>query len=256
MDLRLKFNEDAENYDKWRPDYVPELFDEIISYSGMDETKKALEIGIGTGQATLPFLQTKCKVTAIELGEKLAEYSRRKFASFNNLEVINTGFESFCGDSNTFDLIYSATAFHWIPEEAGYVKVFQLLKSGGVLALFWNHPFVCRTDNLLHMEIQKVYSKFTQCDKKPIEFVKRDCKKIENTIKNYGFKNCYSKLFFQTRTFTADGYISLLNTYSDHRAMPMKARTALENGIADAINSFGGILHVYDTMDLYLAQKP
>ena len=137
-----------------------------------------------------------------------------------------------------------------------FVKAAMFLKRVFYDLGIWNHPFVCRTDDLLHMEIQKVYSRFTQSDKKPIEFVKKDCKKIENTIKNYGFKNCYSKLFFQTRIFTADGYISLLNTYSDHRAMPIKAKTALENGIADAINSFGGILHVYDTMDLYLAQKP
>jgi 16S rRNA A1518/A1519 N6-dimethyltransferase RsmA/KsgA/DIM1 with predicted DNA glycosylase/AP lyase activity len=110
MDLRMKFNEDEANYDKWRPSYVPELYDEIIRYSGIDETKYALEIGIGTGQASLPFLQTKCKLTAIEIGEKLAECSRRKFASFSNFEVVNIDFQNFCADSNTFDLIYSATA--------------------------------------------------------------------------------------------------------------------------------------------------
>ncbi len=256
MDLRLTFNEDEVNYDKWRPSYVPELFKEIIQYSNINETKHALEIGIGTGQASLSFLQTNCKLTAVELGEKLAEYSRSKFASFSNFEVVNTDFESFSAENNTFDLIYSATAFHWIPEEIGYTKVFELLKSGGVLALFWNHPYVCRTDELLHMEIQKVYKKFRASDKKPIEFGKSDCTKIVEIINHYGFKNCYSKLFHRTRTFTAAGYIALLNTYSDHRTLPIDVKTGLENGIAAAINSFGGILHVYDTMDLYLAQKP
>jgi SAM-dependent methyltransferase len=256
MDLRLKFNEDEANYDKWRPSYVPELFKEIIQYSSINEMKQVLEIGIGTGQASFPFLRTKCKLTAIEIGEKLAEYSRRKFAFFSNFEVVSIDFESFCADSITFDLIYSATAFHWIPEEVGYTKVFDLLKSGGVLALFWNHPYVCRTDDLLHLEIQKVYKKFRASDKKPIEFDKSDCTKIVEIINQYGFKNCYSKLFHQTRTFTADGYIALLNTYSDHRALPIDVKTGLENGITVAINNFGGILQVYDTMDLYLAQKP
>lgn len=256
MDLRLKFNEDEANYDKWRPSYVPELFDEIIQYSRINEMKHALEIGIGTGQASLPFLQTKCKITAIEFGEKLAEYSKRKFASFSNFEVINIDFESFCADNNTFDLIYSATAFHWIPEEVGYKNVFKLLKSGGVLALFWNHAFVNRTDDLLHLEIRKVYNKFRPSDKQPIEFDKNDCIKIVENINFYGFVNCYTKLFYQTRTLTTEGYISLLNTYSDHRALPENVKTELENDIATAINSFGGKLNVYDTMDLYLAQKP
>ncbi|MBU3192333.1 class I SAM-dependent methyltransferase [Clostridium bowmanii] len=256
MDLRLTFNEDESNYDKWRPTYVNELFDEIIRYSCISETKQALEIGIGTGQATLPILETKCKLTAIEIGENLTEYSKVKFVSFNNFEVVNIDFESFCAESNTFDLIYSATAFHWIPEEVSYTKVFDLLKSGGVLALFWNHPFVSRTDDLLHLKIQKIYNEFRPSDKNRIEFDKSDCIKIVEIINQYGFKNCYSKLFFQTRTFTADGYISLLNTYSDHRALPKDVKTGLENGIAAAIKSFGGILHIYDTMDLYLAQKP
>ncbi|MDQ7092104.1 methyltransferase domain-containing protein [Desulfosporosinus sp. PR] len=256
MDLRLKFNEDEFNYDKWRPNYVPELYDEIIRYSDIDETKKVIEIGIGTGQATLPILKTQCQLTAIEIGEKLAEYSRRKFASFKNLEILKIDFESFQSNNNTFDLIYSATAFHWIPEEISYTKAFDLLKSGGALALFWNHPFVNRADDLLHLEIRKVYNKYKPSDKKPLEFNKNDCRKVEDTIKRHGFINCCSKLFFQTRTFSAENYIALLNTYSDHRALPQDLKNRLENEIISAINNFGGKLPVYDTMDLYLAQKP
>lgn len=256
MDLRLKFNEDVSNYDKWRPNYVPELYDEIIRYSDINETKKAIEIGIGTGQATLPILKTKCKLTAIEIGEKLAEYSRQKFASYKNFEIFNIDFESFHSNNNTFDLIYSATAFHWIPEETGYTKAFDLLKSGGALALFWNHPFVNRADDLLHSEIRKVYHKYKPSDKKPVEFHKNDCTTIEETIKRYGFINCYSKLFFQIRTFSAESYVALLNTYSDHRALPEDIRNRLDNEIIFAINNFDGKLNVYNTMDLYLAQKP
>ena len=256
MDLRLEFNEDEANYDKWRSTYVPELFDEIIRFSGINETKQALEIGIGTGQATLPILQTNCKLTTIEIGERLAEYSRQKFASFSNFEVVNTDFESFRSNNNTYDLIYSATAFHWIPEGISYMKVFDLLKNGGVLALFWNHPFVNRTDDLLHLEIRKVYNKYKPSDKQPVEFDKNDCRKIAEVIKHYGFTYSYSKLFFQTRTFAAEGYIALLNTYSDHRSLPADVKNGLENEITYAIHSFGGKLHVYDTMDLYLAKKP
>ena len=37
MELRMKFNEDEVNYDRWRPTYVPELFDEIIRYSDISQ---------------------------------------------------------------------------------------------------------------------------------------------------------------------------------------------------------------------------
>lgn len=85
MELKLTFNEDAANYDRWRPTYVPELFREIVEYSGLDETKEALEIGIGTGQATLPILQTGCRVTAAEIGQNLAAYAKSKFQAYQNL---------------------------------------------------------------------------------------------------------------------------------------------------------------------------
>ena len=191
VDLRLKFNEDEVNYDKWRPTYVPELFDEIIQYSGINETKKALEIGIGTGQATLPILKTGCKLTAVEIGERLAEYSRQKFADFSNFEIFNIAFEKFDCKSNTFDLIYSATAFHWIPEHIGYIKAYDLLKSGGALALFWNHPFVNRDDDPLHLEIQKAYDKYWPYDRKSVEFNKSNCVVIKETIRHLGFINVY-----------------------------------------------------------------
>jgi 16S rRNA A1518/A1519 N6-dimethyltransferase RsmA/KsgA/DIM1 with predicted DNA glycosylase/AP lyase activity len=119
---RTAFNEVVLTYDKTRPTYVKELFDDVIQFSGLDSGKKALEIGIGTGQATLPFLKTGCKITAIEIGEDLAEFSREKFAEFNNFNVINKDFESVTVGDSTYDLCYSASAFHWIPQKIGYPK--------------------------------------------------------------------------------------------------------------------------------------
>lgn len=108
MDLRYKFDEDAQNYEKYRPTYIDELFADIITYSGLDDTKNALEIGIGTGQATLPFLSTGCNLTAIELGENLAAYSKDKFALFDNFSIVNTSFESYSAASNSLNLVYAA----------------------------------------------------------------------------------------------------------------------------------------------------
>ncbi len=159
MDKRLTFNEDVKNYDKWRPRYCEEIFNDIIGYSAPNEKKKAIEIGIGTGQATLPFLLTGCDMTAIELGKDLAEYSEEKFKEYKNFNIHRTSFEDYECEDNTFDILYSATAFHWIPEDIGYPKALNILKSGGTIALFWNKPIVNREDDLLHQKIQGIYQK-------------------------------------------------------------------------------------------------
>jgi trans-aconitate methyltransferase len=255
MDLRLKFNEDVTNYDKYRPTYVNELFMDIINYSKIDNTKNVLEIGIGTGQATMPILKTGCNLTAIELGENLAVYSKNKFALFENFNVVNIDFESYLSVTNQFNLIYSATAFHWIPEHIGFPKVFDLLKSKGVIALFWNHPN--RKNDAMHVEIQKAYGKYRPSSDKPEqEFDENFCKKYTDLLSKYGFVNVTSKLYHQTRILKVNEYISLLNTYSDHRAMDNDAKTRLENDISDAIKKFGGKIDIHDTMDLYLGTKP
>lgn len=75
--LCATFDEDAATYDRWRPRYVPELFAAVFQYAG--PPGKALEMGLGTGQATEPFLQAGWQVTGVERGERLAAFAWEKF---------------------------------------------------------------------------------------------------------------------------------------------------------------------------------
>jgi ubiquinone/menaquinone biosynthesis C-methylase UbiE len=255
MDKRFTFNEDVKNYDKWRPTYCNELFNDIIQYSELNQNKKAIEVGIGTGQATVPFLMTGCDVTAIELGKNLAEYSKEKFKEYKNFSVYNTSFEDFECDDNSYDILYSATAFHWIPEEIGYPKALKLLKNDGTLALFWNKPCVYREDDLLHQKIQSIYQKYRPSDDKFIENDTERYNKISKTIESYGFRDLVVKLYHLKRIFNSSDYISLLNTYSDHRSMGDSIKQLVYNEIENTILENGNVLNVYDTMELYLSRK-
>lgn len=256
MDLRLKFNEDAYNYDKYRPTYPKDLFNDIMKFSGIRKKDKVLEIGIGTGQATLPFLQAGCDVTAIELGDKLAEYSRNKFALHNNIRIINSDFIDYEIDENTYDLIYSATAFHWIAPERGYDKSKKILKSGGAIALFWNHPYPNRLDDEVNQANRRIYDKYCPSDKPISEFTADDCQKRLDELRQYGFIDITSKLYHRVRKLKSDDYIALLNTYSDHRALAADIKFAFEKDMKKAIDDLGGEINIYDTMDLYLAWNP
>lgn len=255
MDLRLKFNEDVCNYDNARPTYSEELLCDIISYSKLDSKCKALEIGIGTGKATLSILKSGCDVTAIELGDKLANYVKDKFHYYGNFEVINDDFMEYSIEEESYDLIYSATAFHWLPLNEALVKVKNTLKNNGSIALFWNHPFPNRKEDESNMASKSVYDKYFK-PKKPInEFSEEDCKELVEKLEILGFKDVKSKLYYNTRTLTTDEYIKLLNTYSDHRALPLEIKLNFEKDMRKAIDDVGGKINIYDTMDLYLARK-
>lgn len=256
MDLRLKFNEDEINYDHFRPTYPDELFADIISYSLIDEGSNSLEIGIGTGQATTPILKSGCSVTAVELGDKLSSFVKRKFIEYSNFNVVNADFMVLPLKPDFYNLVYCATAFHWLPKEESYNKVYNILKSGGTIALFWNHPFPNRKDDKSNKANRRVYDKYRPSDKEIVEFCEKDCAQHTRELEQFGFKDIKVKLYHRVRTLTSDSYIALLNTYSDHRALDPKTKDAFEAEMKMSIDEIGGKINIYDTIDLYLARKP
>ncbi len=252
-DLRLTFNEDEKNYDRWRPEYPEEVYSAVTEYSGIRRGSSALEIGIGTGQATAPFLKSGLSVTAVEYGENLAAYCQDKFAAYSGFQVVCSKFEEFQTEES-FDLLYSATAFHWIDAEIGYKKAYGLLREGGTIALFWNRPFVETPGSPLEKRIQELYQKYRPHDTdSPLR--ESPYRQRNQLLVQAGFTDVQTQLFFAQRQLRAEDYIGLLRTYSDHRAMESSVREEFEREMVRAIHLEGGIVHIYDTVDLHLGRK-
>ncbi|MGL6104661.1 class I SAM-dependent methyltransferase [Romboutsia sp.] len=200
-------------------------------------------------------LESGCKVTAFELGDNLTRYVKEKFSNYKNFDVINADFMEYPIETETFNLVYCATAFHWLPLEERYKKVRNVLKDNGVIALFWNHPFPNRQDDISNIVNKKIYDKYLPSDKEIIEFSENDCQKYIDELEKFRFKDIAIKLYHQQRTLASEEYISLLNTYSDHRALPMEIKNSFEIDMKNAIDEVGGKINIYDTVDLYLARK-
>lgn len=254
--LEWTFNTEAEKYEKMRPEYVPELYEDIFKFITIDKTSNVVEVGIGGGQASLPILKTGCRLTAVEYGENLAKLCRQKFKEFPSFSTVTAKFEDFEYDEDACDLIYSASAFHWIPEEVGYTKVFELLKSGGVFARFANHPYKDKGREDIHEALQKIYSVYMPGAGSADEYSEDEAKKRAYTARKYGFTDISYKLYHRTRSFTAKEYTSLLATYSDHIAIEEHTRKRFFSEIEIAIDNLGGHITIYDTIDLQLARKP
>lgn len=254
--LKWTFDTVAETYEKLRPGYVPQLYKDIFNYVSINKASKVVEVGIGGGQATLPILETECNLTAVEYGSNFTELCRRKFNGYSNFSAVTAKFEDFKCNENTCDLIYSASSFHWIPEEIGYTKVFKLLKSGGTFARFANHPFKDKGREEIHEALQKIYSVYMPGKLNNVEYSESDAENRADIARKYGFIDIGYKLYHRTRTFTAKEYTSLLGTYSDHIAIDKCTRIKFFSEIETAINNLGGKITIYDTMDLQLARKP
>lgn len=258
--LEWTFDTVTSTYEKLRPGYVKELYEEIFEYIPLHTGSKVVEIGIGSGQATLPILESGCTLTAVEYGEHFSELCRKKFIDYPKFSVITGKFEDIDFVPDSCDLIYSASAFHWVPEEIGYTKVFTMLKSGGAFARFANHPHPDKGNPDLTEEIDRLYDiyYYQVHERKPFRKEISDEEQALQRVKiaeKYGFKDICYHLFYRERVFSATEYTALLGTYSDHIVIEENIRREFFDKIEDAINKHGGSITIYDTIDLELARK-
>lgn len=258
--LEWTFDTVASTYEKMRPGYVDELYQTIFEYIPINNRSNVIEIGIGGGQATLPILKTGCNLTAVDYGENFCELCCEKFKEYSNFSTVTGKFEDIDFNNNEYDLIYSASAFHWVPEEIGYKKVYSMLKKGGAFVRFANHPYRSKDNPVLSKEIDEIYDEYyykyhRKKHEKLVEYSEEQAHSRALIAVKYGFTDIQYKLFYRARTFSAKEYTMLLGTYSDHIAIEEKLRLVFLAKIEEAINRHGGKIVIYDTIDLQLARK-
>ncbi len=250
MEFRKVFDTIPEQFDRYRPRYCPELFSDLIRYAEIGPGKKVLEIGPGTGQATDPVLDTGCEYHAIELGEHLFAKMNQKYGSRPNFHIVNDDFITHDFGAARFDLVYSAAAIQWIPEEIAFPKTFDLLKPGGTLAMMLTSADLRSANEELWQDVQKVYSAYF----KPAMEYKRGAFHYDNAVK-YGYVDFEKREFFGERIFTADEYAAFCGTHSDHLVIPEPYKTPFFDGLRRAVLTHGNKIVVKDTYVLYLARK-
>lgn len=136
---RASFDAIADIYDAGRPSYPDELYDDLLSSIEIPTgtAPEVLEVGCGTGQASRSLVERSCVVTAVELGSHLAAKARENLAAFGDqFRVIVGDFEKVKPPAGSFDLVVSASAFHWLNPTVGFPKVVHLLRPTGALALW------------------------------------------------------------------------------------------------------------------------
>jgi len=230
--LRCTFETAADLYDAARPSYPDELFDDLVSLTGLEAGDRLLEIGCATGKATRPLLERGFSVVCLEMGAQLAERARRKLAGLP-VEIHVEPFETWDGEPGTFDLVYAATAWHWVDPATRYRKAHRLLRPGGHLA-FWSalHAFPEGFDPFFS-EIQEVYDAIGESHPgewppPPPDEIPDDRADIEASGL---FENVEVRRYVWETSYTADEYIALLDTFSGHISMKPAKREHLYHKI-------------------------
>jgi SAM-dependent methyltransferase len=142
-DLRAGFDLAAEDYQRTRPVCPPELFEDLMDRAGLAAGDRVIEIGCGTGQATVPLARRGLAVTAVELGAGLASVARRRLAGFAAAEVVTCAFEDWQPAGPPADAVVAVNSLHWVDPRVRYAKPYELLRPGGAMVVAgcrWARP--------------------------------------------------------------------------------------------------------------------
>lgn len=259
--LRTTFDEAASLYDEVRPGYPEDLFDDVVSLSGIPAGGRILEIGCGTGQATVPFARRGYRILCIELGENMAAVARHNLEGYPQAEVRTGAFEESSLQEEAFDLAISATAFHWLDPAVAYPKAARALRDGGSLALFWNVHVHSDTSESFFEAAQRIYEREAPEIVGPEDYkgLPRPEEVPDKTdeIQNTGFFSRVSTRHYRwDETYDSWGYLRVLSTYSGHRSLGDDTRKRLFRSIADLIDTrFGGRIVKGYLTTLYVAER-
>ena len=249
---RLVFGEVAELYDSVRPSYPDALVDDVLAFADAGPGDPALEVGAGTGKATELFAARGLDLTCVEPSAEMAAVLR----GIPNIVIDQTGFEEFLAAPHSFKLLYSAQAWHWVDPAVRYPKAHELLRADGAPALFFNNDAVAAGPLLrpARRGLRALWQRGERTDRADREAPRPgpDPPRRDQSLR--GLPDATVRDYPWTCVLSAERYIQLLSTYSNHLLVEEGLRNRLLSAVKDTIDAAGGEITLDRAAELYLAR--
>jgi SAM-dependent methyltransferase len=129
----------AGEYDRFRPGYPDELFDVIQARLQLPARPTVVDLGAGTGRASLAMAELGWRVTSVEPGKAMLELLHAAATDAGLVvSTVQASAEETGLDPESADLVTAAQAFHWFEKDRAMDEIARILRPGGGVALFWN----------------------------------------------------------------------------------------------------------------------
>lgn len=240
---RLIFDEAAELYERSRPSYPAELVDDLgrEAPAGLP----ALEVGAGTGKATVLMAERVQSLVALEPNHEMAAVLTRRLQAHHNVSVIESDFEAYSAPPRRFGLIFSAQAWHWLDAERRAGRAAGLLAPGGLLAAFWNRPVwgpgplpegLARLLDAREPQLLELPANDPRAAERPDMFEAWE-QEAEGTGQ---LERIELRPYRWSTTYTRAAYLDLLRTQSPYRLLGAERMESLLAEIGELIERCGG----------------
>ncbi len=249
------FDAAALDYDTFRPNYPVEVVRELVSLSNLRSSSRLLEIGCGTGKATVQLASRGYMIECVDPGRNLVALAKRNCKPWPNVSFKIGKFEDVPLDAFSYDLIYSAQAFHWVDPSIRLQKTARLLAQHGSFALLYNYPGRHKDSALEELGVK--IKKETHGKLKVWDYG-GDVANWTRELKSCGlFKKVRLVKHRWTLEYDAESYAGLFRTYSDFLSLPKTVQKRVMKRIEEVINKNGGrVRRAYDCVLIHAHGKP
>lgn len=92
-------------YHQARPSYHETLIDRAMVLARLGSQTKVLELGCGSGKATIPFAKLGVLMTCLEINPEFCRLAQHNCQKYPQVEICNTSFEEWELEANKFQAV-------------------------------------------------------------------------------------------------------------------------------------------------------
>jgi SAM-dependent methyltransferase len=251
------FGEAVEQYANARPGYPGAMIDDILEYA--DPVSDVLEVGAGTGKATVDFASRGVALTCLEPDPRMAARLAQECSSFPQVTIEVTRLENYSRPV-AFDALIAAQSWHWVEPSRRWDLAHEAVRTGGTIALFWNKYIVAdrdRRDQLV--EIDARYGVDYAANGVTIEDNEGEIELEEgwpayDLATDSRFEDLVSRRYRRVLDYDNSTYVDLLASTSAYRLLEATDREQLFDDVAATLAGRGASLALHVVTDLFLAR--
>ncbi len=243
----------ADIYHKARPRYPQEIINPAVILAQISSNTRILEVVSGPGNATVAFAQFGASMTCLEPNQEFYHLAERNCASYPKVKICHTSLEEWKLETNQFNAVLSANAFHWIAPEIGYLKAAEALQDKGFLILLWNLTPEPRYE--IHLALQEIYHAYAPSLMR-YEGAETQAKILksfgQNILDSGYFRDLVCEQMACEVSYTIDEYLNLLSTL---RKLDPQKKELLFTGLREKLPTFGDTVQLSFLSGVHVAIK-
>jgi SAM-dependent methyltransferase len=216
----------ADEHDLHRPRYPRTLIDGLVSTRYRD---RVLDIGAGTGIASVQFRDHGTEVLAVEPDPRMA-----KIAVSKGIPVEVTTFEDWRAAGRRFDLVVFAQSFHWVDPQIALEKMPSILAPRGRFVLLSNR---ITPVSPTRQDLDAAYARYLDFSARPAIDAAHD-DTLMMLIRQWGY-SIERRIVTEALHYTAEAWVDMVSTYSNVLTLTPEARSGFRAVLFALIGAAG-----------------